>query len=138
VTRSAIVTAVCLHAGALALALGAAEQRFWLASQHDWEAKRGFYLNFECRQRDGEAACRLADVGLFLGVTDGIEWRFARAPTTWETGREYTVRADLGTAESALWVDGVQVATLAGGFRPAPGALLAAQVPDWAAAPATG
>lgn len=40
--RSILVTAACLHASALAI--GAAEQRFWLASQYDWEAKRGFYL----------------------------------------------------------------------------------------------
>jgi hypothetical protein len=124
----------------LALAVGSAdgvpEQRYWLASQHDWVAKQGFYLNFECRRREGEALCRIADLSLFLAVADGSAWHVARAPITWETGRDYTVRAVLGTAESALWLDGVQMGTLPGGFRPAAGALQAAQVPEWADAPA--
>lgn len=135
-SRATVAVTLFLAVAGAVSGQGAAEQRFWLASQHDWTAKHGFYLNFECKRREGEALCRLADLGLFLGVTDGVAWRFVRVEASWETGREYAVRARLGPAESALWVDGAPAGVIAGGFRPAGGALWAAQIPDWANAPA--
>lgn len=134
--RPGVAVALVLAVAGTALGQGAREQRFWLASQHNWTAREGFYLNFECKRRDGEALCHLSDLGLFLGVADGTTWRFVRAEASWTVGREYTVRAVLGGAECSLWLDGAAAGTLPGGLRPAAGTLAAAQVPDWADAPA--
>lgn len=122
---------------ALALLFGlgsqaqAAMHRFWLASQHDWGARRGFYLNFE-NTSEGEAPCRLETLRLYLGVADGREWRFVSTDVKWETDREYQVAAIISPQGSELRLDGALVAKNEGRFAPDPGRLFACHIPGWA------
>lgn len=135
--RAGAVATLGTLGAAVVLSAAAAENRYWLASCHDWGEKRGFYLNFECRQREGEARCRLADLALILGVADGAAWRFARVDRgAWPLGVEIEARAVLGAQTAEVTLDGAPAVTIEGAFLPAAGSLTAAYVPDWAAAPA--
>jgi len=112
-----------------------AMNRLWLASQHDWGAKKGFYLAFE-NTSEGDAPCRLASLKLILGVADGREWRFISAGPAWRFDKEYRVRAAVDREGARLWLDGSLAGSSPGGLAPAGGPLLAAHTPDWAKGPA--
>jgi len=118
-----------------ATAARAANHRFWLASQHDWGAKRGFYLNFE-NTSDGLTPTRLETLTLILGVADGASWRFLSVGPPWQTNRRYVVRAVISAKSAELWLDGRLVGRSSGGFQPCDGPLEANTVPSWASGPA--
>lgn len=101
--------------------------RLYLASQYDWGAKAGFYLDLE----GGE----LASLPLILGVADGTEWRFTHHPAGFVTGRDYVVKAVIGPRKSELFLDGAAVGTVDLALRPAPQALMVNDRPPWASDP---
>ncbi len=104
-------------AGLLAAAsAGPSLCRFYIASQHDWGRKLGFYLDFE--------GSKLADLPVILGVADGTRWRFIAHVPGFELNRRYTIRAVISPQTAQLFVDGRKVGEEAGGFKPAAGAAL--------------
>ena len=134
--RAAVILAAAALLWAGAGPGGASMNRFWLASQHDWGAKRGFYLDFE-NDSQGEARCRLEGLRMFLGVADGQEWRFV--PTgrrRWQLDREYRVRAVIAPGQCELYLDGRLVGRSPGSFAPHPGKLAVGETPYWANGPA--
>lgn len=86
--------------------------RFYYASQHDFGAKRGFYLDVE--------GCELRTLRLILGVADGNQWRFLAVVPPFEAGRRYAARAEITPEKAELMLDGTVVADSEGGFMPAP------------------
>lgn len=131
--------AILLCLGALVFGLigaaRAADNRFMLASQDDWNAKRGFYIDFE-NSTEGDAPCGLADMKLAMGVADGANWRFIIVSRPWQYGRTYHLRAEIGPQNARLWLDGSLIQQTAGGFMPDKSDLDAAWEPGWAEAPA--
>ncbi|HZT41263.1 MAG TPA: glycosyl hydrolase [Chthonomonadaceae bacterium] len=119
----------------MALPVWADENRLYLASQSDFNNKRGFYLDFE-NPRQGLTPCKLDTNKLILGVADGHAWRFPQAVPAWQYDRDYTVRAVIGPGSAELWLDGTQLARSDGGFAPQEGPVEADTQPNWAAAPA--
>jgi hypothetical protein len=135
-------TAVLLLALALLLLGGArgawaGMNRFYFASQHDFGAKRGFYLDLENESPDN-TLCRLNSLRLIFAVGDGKEWKFLSITPTWETGRTYAVRGSWSNvAGGALFVDGKRAAEeLKAGFAAATGPLSYGERPGWASSPA--
>lgn len=125
-------------AGAIAMSAApsqAAESRFWLASQHNFGAKQGFYLAFENRAPDGSRS-PLTSLRLILGVADGKQWRFMSTPSEWSLRHKYTVHAHIGKDVAELWLDGKLIERTPGGFQPFRGQLDIGMVPGWAAGPA--
>jgi hypothetical protein len=102
-----------------------AETRLYLASQYDWGAKLGFYLDFE--------GATLAELPVILGVADGQNWRFDRAQPGFVAGRPYRIRGVIAPDGSQLYVDGDLVAESKGTWRPSEGPLQANDRPSWAA-----
>lgn len=116
-------------AGLLPLAASSAgvaqsQCRYYLASQHDWGAQTGFYLDLE-----GD---KLAELPLILGVADGKSWRFPQVTPGFVAGRTYRVQAVVAPDRAQLFLDGKLAANSQGGFRPAPGKLEIAFRPPWA------
>ncbi|MCC6443978.1 MAG: hypothetical protein IT210_11050 [Armatimonadetes bacterium] len=109
----------------------AGHHRFWLASQHDFGAKRGFYLDFE-NDSEGNAPCRLETLRLILGVGDGRNWQFPSVTPKWKYNRDYSVKAAMTPGGAELWLDGQKVAESRGGFAPYKDVLTAAHIPAWA------
>lgn len=111
------------------------QNRLILASQSDFGAKRGFYLDLECNGKSGRP-CRLADEKLILGIADGQSWRFPTCSGPWQRNHDYRVRAVIGPAEDSLFLDSKLVARSAGAFSPQSGPVQVFLRPDWASAPA--
>lgn len=125
----------CAALAALLLRPAAADHRFYLASQHDFEAKRGFYLNFE-NAAEGPGPCRLSSLRMILGGGDGKQWRFAERRGDWQVEHTYRARAELTATTGRLLLDGVEVGRIDGGYVPARGPLTYSDVPGWASDPA--
>lgn len=106
-------------------------ERFWLAVQHDFEAQRGFYLDFE-PVAEGKSPSRTKELKLVLGVGDGKAWRFVAANPEWEIDRDYEVRAVLAPDAQSLWVDGKKVGTSEGSFVAESARLRANEIPSFA------
>ena len=120
----------------LAGAAHASQYRFYLAEEHDWGARQGFYLDFENGSEEG-SPCKLETLRLLLGVADGKVWRYLHVPCEWEFNREYEVRAVIAPEKTELWFDGKLVGESEGGFAPHAGSIRAAEMPDWANAGTT-
>jgi hypothetical protein len=116
---------------------GAAENRFWLADQSDFGAKRGFYLAFE-NSSAGDAPCSLGTLKLIWGVADGKTWRFLSTPPGgWMYDHDYVVHATVDPQGAQMMLDGKPVAQASGGgLLPGPGPLLAGVIHNWAHGPA--
>src|SRR5579862_7964770 len=90
----------------LALAFGgiipshAADNRFALASQSDWNNKRGFYINFE-NSSPGDEICKLSNLKLAMGVGDGTNWRFVITSPAWQYDEDYQVKVQIQPNGSA-------------------------------------
>ncbi|MBV9848189.1 MAG: glycosyl hydrolase [Armatimonadetes bacterium] len=109
----------------------ASENRFWLANQSDFGAKRGFWLDFE-NSSAGDAPCTLRTLKLILGVADGTNWHFFASVPAWRYDHDYRVRAVFGTGRAQLWLDGQKITDEPSGWKPDTGALTAGQIPNWA------
>ena len=119
-----------------AIRCGAVDNRFLIANQSDFLAKRGFYVNFENSSADG-SPCKISTLRLILGVADGKGWRYAVATPAWELGHTYDVLAVIGPGHAELRLDGKPVQGSDGGFMPLDGVPVdASMTPDWASAPA--
>lgn len=119
-----------------ALPATAGENRLWLASQFDFGAKRGFYLDFENHAPDGTPP-HLATLRLILGVGDGKSWRFLDDTPAWQYGHDYHAHAVLAPGHAALWLDGRKIKEADQTLLPDPaGTLTAGLIPDWAGTPA--
>jgi hypothetical protein len=101
--------------------------RIYLASQYDWGAKTGFYLDLE--------GAKLASLPVILGVADGRDWRFISATPPFEVDRDYDLKATLGPAGCELWVDGVSAGSMPDGWAPAAGNLETNYRPAWSNEP---
>ncbi|MBI3920297.1 MAG: hypothetical protein HY318_02675 [Armatimonadetes bacterium] len=125
---------------ALALGLGqrgahGSSHRFWLAAQHDWVAKKGFYLSFE-NSSEGDAPCKLDSLRLILGISEGKNWRFVVSPSGWGLDREHQAKGVLTPTSAELWLDGKTVGKSEGGFVRDESPLMANYIPGWASGPA--
>jgi hypothetical protein len=114
-----------------------ASNRFYFASQYDFGAKRGFYLDLE-NESTGDEPCRLGTLRLIFGVGDGKDWKFLSVTPKWETGRTYTARGTFAQKGGAiLLLDGKPMAQEpAAGFTAADGPLTLGERPGWASGPA--
>src|SRR5687767_15942634 len=102
-----------IRALAVALALGTSNARgdmnqFWLAAQHDWGGKRGFFLNLHSDFPAGSKAS-LDTLRLSLGVGDGSEWHVLAHPEKWQLDKPYKARAVITPTEAQLWLDGKMI-----------------------------
>lgn len=113
----------------------AGSHRFWLAAQHDWGNRQGFYFNFE-NTSEGAVPCKLETLRLILGVGDGQSWRFLFTDVEWEFDRDYTARAVIGPQGAEIWLDGERLGQSPGGFVPSRGPCSTNTVPGWASDPA--
>ncbi len=109
--------------------------RYHFASQHDWQARLGFYLSLE-NESEGPV-CDTGTLRLVLGVGDGKGWRFIVASPRWEWDRDYHVQARIFHDEAILYLNGQVIGRSAGGFKPGEGTLDVGIVPAWASAPTT-
>jgi hypothetical protein len=82
--------------------------QFWLAAQHDWGNKRGFFLNLHSDFAAGSKAT-LDTLRLSLGVGDGNEWHILPHAEKWELGKAYKAKAVITPTEAQLWLDGKMV-----------------------------
>jgi hypothetical protein len=125
--------ALCI--GIFALAAGetarAADNRYILASQFDWGAKHGFYLEFE-NSSQGDAPCPLSTMKLALGVADGSSWRYVIDTPVWQYDEDYQVKAVIQPTTAALWMNGALVQQTDGSFAPDQSDFTAASTPSWA------
>ena len=127
---------LCLFFALAVRHAGAAENRFWLADQSDFGAKRGFYLAFE-NSSTGDIPCSLATLKLVWGVADGRAWRFLSTPPGgWQYDHDYVVHATVDPQGAQMTLDGKSVAQASGGLLPNPGPLLAGVIYSWAHGPA--
>ncbi len=107
--------------------------RYYFAAQHDWGAKRGFYLSFE--NETAEPVCRLETLKIVLGVADGNAWRFIVATPRWEWNRTYRLFAQITQDEASLWLNNSPLGESRGGFEAHRGNLEAGLIPSWANGP---
>lgn len=134
-TGGAVLFTLLLWAGGTPSAQ-AGRNRFYLASQMDFERKRGFFLDLE-NESAGSQPCRLSSLRLILGVADGKNWRYLAVTPPWEVGKAYTVRATIAPEGAALSRDGERLAQAAETtLTPAEGRLTAGERPGWAGDPA--
>ena len=113
-----------------------AENRLWMASQSDFGAKRGFYLDFENNAPD-PARPKLTTLRLILAVGDGKNWRFLEHTPIWQYGHDYQVKAIIAPGHDELWLDGVKVKEEPGAFLPQESETVdAGLIPSWAGAAA--
>src|SRR5687768_4133227 len=97
-----------------ALALCASDLRgdmnqFWLAAQHNWGGKRGFFFNLHSDFPAGGKAS-LDTLRISLGVGDGSEWHVLAHPEKWQLDKPYKAKAVITPDEAQLWIDGKMVA----------------------------
>jgi len=118
----------------IAAASTAAPSRFTLASQDDWGANRGFYLNFENETSAGGKST-LSSLKLVAGVADGKNWQYLFATPAWTMDHLYSVDLKVAGGKSTLTIDGVPAGDATGGFEPQPGAVTGDNIPEWANAP---
>jgi hypothetical protein len=114
-----------------------ADNRIWLASQMDWGAKRGFYLDFENSCPDGNP-CGLENLRLILGVGNGENWRFLEPHPAypWRYDRVYVATAEIGPSGASLTLDGRLIEGDRLPWKTAAVPLEANSIPGWARAPA--
>lgn len=108
----------CVHLALLCLAVlpaWAVPCRLLLADQSDWDGVRGFYVDFENDAPDG-VPCRLANMNLILGVTDGSNWRAVFYNPGWRLNHDYTMKATITPSSSQMWLDGADAGQSPGGF----------------------
>ena len=102
---------------AVLAALGSAQARplsncrFYIAHQHDFEQKVGFFLDL--------VGADLQQLTLTLGVGDGKTWRYAECTPGFVADREYDVRAIAAPEGAQLLLDGKPVAQSPGMWQPA-------------------
>src|ERR1039458_5780294 len=131
--RMAVLAAAVCAGAACALA----DCRLLLADQSDYNNKRGFYVDLEATAASG-AVCQLNTLKMYTGVADGTNWRFPSfVPAAgWQYGHSYQVVVTIGPTRTMMIVDGVVVATSAGGFVPVNENVTVDEVPSWAGSPA--
>jgi len=95
----------------------ARQSRLYIASQHNWEGKRGFYIDFE-NSSEGEV-CHLANLSLVLAIADGEKWRFLSFKPQWQSEKEYSLKAEINRETARIWLDGNLLGESRGGFLPA-------------------
>ena len=95
---AAIVLGLCLSPAA-----SAQQNQFWLAAQHDWGGKKGFFLTLSGQSSNGAPAA-LENVKLELGIGDGNAWRFISVPGKWELHKPYTAKAVFAPGSVELWL----------------------------------
>ena len=127
----AIVAILCLG-----VARSSAEgNRFWLAAQHSWHAKKGFYLNFE-NKPNADGMCPIQTLKIVLGVADGSRWRFITDFPRWQLEHRYQIRAVISPNRAELWLDNQRLASSEGQWDVHDGHLTMSHVPSYADGPA--
>jgi len=101
-----------------------AAYRFYLAEQHLWENKQGWYLDLE-----GD---RLTHTSLILAVADGKAWRFVSWGQPLRSGHRYTLSAVITPNEARLAVDNQPAVRTAGAWQPSGNPVIGRYVPTWA------
>ncbi len=107
-----------------------AAHRYYFASQHDWQGRKGFYLSFENETPD--PVCPLETLKIALGVADGNSWRFIVATPKWEWNKPYRLVARITASGAELWLNNTLLGKSEGRFAPHGGSLEVATVPSFA------
>ncbi len=116
-----VVLAICGPAAAQSAC------RFFIASQYDYGANAGFYLDLE--------GAELSTLPIFLCVGDGAAWRQPQHAPGFEFGQDYQIHAVIGPDRAQLALDGELVIDSLGGWEPASGPLEVSYRPSWADEP---
>ena len=103
--------------------------RLYIASQYNWEEKRGFYIDFE-NKSEGEV-CQLANLSLVLAIADGEKWRFLSLNPQWQRDKEYSLKAEIKGERARIWLDDELIGESEGGFVPANEVLWLNYIPLW-------
>ena len=77
--------------------------QFWLAAQHDWGGKRGFFLNLHSDFPAGSKAT-LDTLRITLGVGDGSEWHILAHQEKWQLDKPYKAKGVRHVGEKAASV----------------------------------
>jgi hypothetical protein len=112
----------------------AAPSRFTLASQFDWVANRGFYVNFE-NDTAPAGISKLSTLKLIAGVADGKGWHYMTATPSWSYGHTYNVVLKVDPRKTTYTLDGAKIDDVAAAFTPDDAPVTANSIPDWANAP---
>jgi len=129
ILMAALLPALCAsvaHAG---------DNRLYMASQYDFGAKTGFYLDFENSQ-EGSAPAKLSTLKMILAVGDGKDWHFIATTPSLEYGHDYKVRATMADGTATVALDGKTVASEKIDLHPYDSPLAVNDSPGWAQAPA--
>ena len=117
---------------AVAAPAHAAENRVTLVAQSDYDAKQGFFIDFE--NAGPGAAIPLSGLKLVLGIGDGKTWTFLSSSPDWQLDHDYSLDAKITPTESTLTLDGQQVNGKTGGYLPHAGSVEMNTVEEWASA----
>lgn len=131
-TRLAVVATIL---SSLTHPARAEQNQFWLAAQHDWGGKKGFFLTVGSEYAAGQIATR-AGLRLTLGVADGENWHFLAHDAEWKLAQPYAAKAVITSGGAELWLDGTRVAQQDLKFVAAPGALAYNEMPSFLRGPA--
>ncbi len=101
-----------------------------IASQHDWEEKRGFYLGFENSSK-GDTPSHWGTLSLVLGIADGKEWRFISINPPWQLEKDYSLIVNINGEEARMRLDGELKRESKGGFLPSGGTMQVYFSPLW-------
>jgi hypothetical protein len=130
----AILTAAILTLGLPLRGFAAPKQsHFWLAAQHDWAGKKGYFLVIE-NSYDVGAPSKTDDARLLLGVADGHDFRYLRSSDHLTLNRDYRAKAVIKADDAELWLDDKKIASAPGGFVPMD-QLIANMVPSFLTGP---
>src|SRR5262245_35928105 len=79
------------------------QSHFWLAAQHDWAGKKGYFLVIE-NTYDAGAPSKIDDARLLLGVADGNDFRYLRSTDHLVLNRDYRAKAVIEAGNAELWL----------------------------------
>lgn len=105
--------------------------RFTLASQDDWGAKHGFYVDFE-NDTAADGISKLSTLKLIAGVADGTNWRYIFDTPTWTLGHVYHAEMKVDYAQTQFYVDGTLVGQASSAFASQDADLEGSEIPGWA------
>src|SRR5688572_21233709 len=114
----------------------AQQNQFWLAAQHDWGGKKGFFLTLGAQAPPGTPA-GLENVKLELGLGDGTNWRFVSAPSKWQYNTSYTAKMIVASGVVEVSLDGQRLERMDAAIAPVTTPMAACEQPSFLRGPAS-
>src|SRR5579875_4045827 len=91
-----------------------ADNRLTLATQENFNANKGFYIDLENSAASYGTYEPLSALNLVLGVANGGSWQWITSAPSWTYGHSYHVQAVIAPSGSTLTLDGQSVGTASG------------------------